>query len=112
MPVPGVHLTRFWSGMCHRGFKNIPVPYTNFSKKYIRPKVSHPVRGCRYHKSWAGMCEGVNKILPQNWMGHNKNGPKIGYNIELVQPKREREASAFGTDADAELHCFVNVSLP
>ena len=37
----GVHLTRFWSGTCHRGFKNIPVPYTNFSKKYIRPYVFH-----------------------------------------------------------------------
>ena len=33
----GVHLTRFWSGTCHRGLKNIPVPYTNFLKKYIRP---------------------------------------------------------------------------
>ena len=32
----GVHLTRFWSGTCHRGFKNIPVPYTNFLKKYTR----------------------------------------------------------------------------
>ena len=37
----GVHLTRFWSGTCHRGFKNIPVPYTNVSKKYIRPYVFH-----------------------------------------------------------------------
>ena len=28
----GVHLTRLWSGTCHRGFKNIPVPYTTFLK--------------------------------------------------------------------------------
>ena len=32
----GVHLTRFWSRTCHRGFKNISVPYTNFLKKYTR----------------------------------------------------------------------------
>ena len=55
------------------------------------------------------MCEDSNKILPQNWMGHNKNGPKIGYHIELTHPKLELETSAFGTDADAELHCLVNV---
>ena len=30
-PGGGGYLTRFWTGMCHRGFKNIPVPYTNFS---------------------------------------------------------------------------------
>ena len=36
-PGGGVHLTRFWSGTCHRGFKNIPIPYTNFLKKYTRP---------------------------------------------------------------------------
>ena len=36
---PGVHLTRFWSGTCHRGFKNIPVPYTNFLKTYTRPEL-------------------------------------------------------------------------
>ena len=29
-------MTRFWSGTCHQGFKNIPVPYTNFLKKYTR----------------------------------------------------------------------------
>ena len=28
----GGYLTRFWRGMCDRGFKNIPVPYTNFAK--------------------------------------------------------------------------------
>ena len=33
----GGDLTRFWSGTCHRGFKNIPVPYINFLKKYTRP---------------------------------------------------------------------------
>ena len=32
----GGYLTRFWTGTCHRGFKNIPVPYTNFSKMYTR----------------------------------------------------------------------------
>ena len=32
----GVHLTRFWSGTCHRGFKNVPVPHTKFLKKYTR----------------------------------------------------------------------------
>ena len=33
---PGGYLTRFWTGTCHRGFKNIPVPYANFSKMYTR----------------------------------------------------------------------------
>ena len=28
----GGYLTKFWTGTCHRSFKNIPVPYTNFSK--------------------------------------------------------------------------------
>ena len=32
----GGYLTRFWTGTCHRGFKHIPVPYTNFSKMYTR----------------------------------------------------------------------------
>ena len=32
----GGTLTRFSTGSCHRGFKNIPVPYTNFSKLYTR----------------------------------------------------------------------------
>ena len=34
---PGGDLTRFWTGTCHRSFKNIPLPYTNFSKMYTRP---------------------------------------------------------------------------
>ena len=34
---PGVHLTRFWSRTCHRGFKNIPVPCNNVFKQYTRP---------------------------------------------------------------------------
>ena len=29
-------MTRFWTGTCRRGFKHIPVPYTNFSKMYTR----------------------------------------------------------------------------
>ena len=33
---PGGYLTSFWTGTCHRGFKNIPVPYTNFSKMYTQ----------------------------------------------------------------------------
>ena len=33
---PAVHLTIFWSGMCHPSFKNIPIPYTNFPKEYTR----------------------------------------------------------------------------
>ena len=32
-----VHSVRFWLGTCHRGFKNILVPYANFFKKYTRP---------------------------------------------------------------------------
>ena len=36
---PGVHLATFWSGTCHRGCKSIPVPYTNFSKKYTRTPI-------------------------------------------------------------------------
>ena len=32
----GGYLTRFWTGTCHRGFKHIPVPYTNFSKMYTQ----------------------------------------------------------------------------
>ena len=32
----GGNLTRFLTGTCHRGFKHIPVPYTNFSKMYTR----------------------------------------------------------------------------
>ena len=58
------------------------------------------------------MCEGANKILPQNWMSHDQNGPKTGYHVELTTPKLEHETSIFGTDADAELHCLVNVTLP
>ena len=27
-----MHLTRFWSGMCHLSFKNKPIPYGKFSK--------------------------------------------------------------------------------
>ena len=29
-------MTRFWTGKCHRGFKHLPVPYTNFSKMHTR----------------------------------------------------------------------------
>ena len=35
-PGGGGYLTRFWTGTCHRGFKNIPVPYTNCSKIHTR----------------------------------------------------------------------------
>ena len=35
-PPGGGYLTRFWAGTCHRGFKHIPVPYTNFAKMYTR----------------------------------------------------------------------------
>ena len=35
-PGGGGYLTSFCTGTCHRGFKNIPVPYTNFSKMYTR----------------------------------------------------------------------------
>ena len=34
-PGEGVHLTRFWSGTCHRSFRNIPVPYTKSFEKSI-----------------------------------------------------------------------------
>ena len=30
------YLTRFWTGTCHRSFKNMPVRYTNLSKMYAR----------------------------------------------------------------------------
>ena len=50
--------------------------------------------------------------LTPNWTGQNRNRPKIGYHIELTHPKLELETSVFGTDADAELHCLVNASLP
>ena len=36
LPGGGGYLTRFWTGTCHRDFKHIPVPYTNFSKMYTR----------------------------------------------------------------------------
>ena len=62
-----MHLTRFCSGTCHRGFKNIPVPctdllkkvypsYTNFSKRGISdlihfiPNLDHRNRSL-YHNS-------------------------------------------------------------
>ena len=38
----GSNLTRFWSGTCHRSFKSVPVPYTNFPKKYTRPYTNFP----------------------------------------------------------------------
>ena len=34
--ILGVHMTRFQLGSCHPSFKNISVPYTNLSKKYIQ----------------------------------------------------------------------------
>ena len=37
LKTPGGYFTRFWTGTCHRSFKNIPVPYTNFPKIYTRP---------------------------------------------------------------------------
>ena len=38
----GGYLTSFWTGTCHRGFKNIPVPYTNYSKMYTRLYTNFP----------------------------------------------------------------------
>ena len=52
------------------------------------------------------------KSYPKTGWVITKMLPKPGYHIELTYPKLELETSVFGTNADAELHCLVNVSLP
>ena len=49
-----MHLTRFWSGTCHRGFKNIPVPYT---------KIDNKISACKGNmkESWKTINELLNK---------------------------------------------------
>ena len=51
----GGYLNRFWSGTCHRSFKNIPVPYTNFAKKYTRPYTNFPKMYTRPYTNFAKM---------------------------------------------------------
>ena len=51
--TPGVHLNRFWSGTCYRGFKDIP--YTNFWKRYTRPYTNFSYKVHQNLKSYTGI---------------------------------------------------------
>ena len=70
-----MHLTRFWSGTCHRGFKNISVPKTNFWRTYIRPFTNFSYKVYQKLKSYTRIlkvpCRSLNQYCenryPSQW---------------------------------------------
>ena len=81
---PGGYLTRLWTGTCHQGFKNIPVPYTKFSKMYTRLYTNFPKMYTRPYTNCEN-CENRYRSLSQN---RENRYPSLYQNRENRYPSR------------------------
>ena len=69
--------TRFWLGTCHQSFKNIPVPYTNFAKKYTRLYTNFMKMYTRPYTNFAKMYTQLYTNFPKMYTQPYTNFPKI-----------------------------------